>query len=109
MELKSNDFEHSKNMPSELTCDGEDVSPHLAWSGEPEGTKSFALSCFDPDAPGSGWVHWYVHDIPASVHELAKGAPVPAGAVEVTNDFGKTTYGGPCPPSGTHQIGRAHV
>jgi Raf kinase inhibitor-like YbhB/YbcL family protein len=101
MELISSDFENNENMPSELTCDGQDVSPQLSWGGAPEGTKSFAISCIDPDAPMGDWVHWLVHDIPASVTELEKGQDPPGR--QVANDFGKPEYGGPCPPSGKHR------
>ena len=101
MELKSNDFENSQDMPKELTCDGQDISPHLAWSGPPEGTKSFALSCIDPDAPMGDFVHWLVCNIPANVNELQKGQDPPG--TEIRNDFGKPGYGGPCPPSGRHR------
>lgn len=80
---------------------GENISPALAWSGAPEGTRSFAITCFDPDAPtGSGWWHWVVTDIPAGVTSLAEGAPLPAGARTWTNDYGYPGWGGPWPPPG---------
>ena len=101
MELKSSDFENNGDMPSELTCDGRDVSPHLSWGPAPEGTKSFAISCIDPDAPMGDFVHWLVCDIPADTGELQKGQAPPG--TEVVNDFGKPSYGGPCPPSGKHR------
>jgi Raf kinase inhibitor-like YbhB/YbcL family protein len=88
-------------------CAGKNVSPALSWTGAPKGTKSFAISLFDPDAPtGSGFWHWYVINIPADATSLAKGAgdpkanALPAGAVQVKNDFGAIGYGGPCPPQG---------
>jgi Raf kinase inhibitor-like YbhB/YbcL family protein len=86
-------------------CRGKNVSPPLQWSGAPVGTKSFALTVYDPDAPtGSGWWHWIVYNIPASVTELALGAGggerLPAGAVQARTDFGSAGYGGPCPPPG---------
>jgi len=101
MELNSNDFEHNGDMPSELTCDGQDIPPQLAWSEPPEGTKSYALSCIDPDAPMGDFVHWLVCNIPANVTELQKGQDFPG--TEIPNDFGKPSYGGPCPPSGKHR------
>jgi len=88
-------------------CKGGNRSPQLSWGGAPAGTKSFALTCFDPDAPtGSGFWHWVLVNIPPTVTSLPLGAgdPVagklPAGALEVRTDFGKPGYGGPCPPEG---------
>lgn len=90
-------------------CTGQNISPALTWSGEPAGTKSFAVTMYDPDAPtGSGWWHWTVFNIPASIHSLPAGAGgegaagLPAGAVEGRTDFGFSHYGGPCPPAGDH-------
>lgn len=103
MEITSKDFTHNQSIPSIHTCDGKDISPQLAWSGAPEGTKSFALSCIDPDAPMGDFIHWFIYNIPASAAEIPQGGPLPAGAQEVPNDFGKKAYGGPCPPSGTHR------
>ncbi|HEY4749991.1 MAG TPA: YbhB/YbcL family Raf kinase inhibitor-like protein [Steroidobacteraceae bacterium] len=89
-------------------CKGANVSPALAWSGAPSATKSFALLVHDPDAPtGSGWWHWLVYNIPASVSALPAGAGdpqkklLPAGAVQGRTDFGSAAYGGPCPPPGS--------
>jgi Raf kinase inhibitor-like YbhB/YbcL family protein len=88
-------------------CGGENVSPALAWSGAPHGTQGYALTCYDPDAPtGSGWWHWVLYNLPASVTALPAGAgspehPIlPAGAVQGRTDYGEHGYGGPCPPPG---------
>lgn len=90
-------------------CAGGNLSPQFSWSGAPAATKSFALSCFDPDAPtGSGFWHWVVVNIPANVTALALGAgdpnggTMPSGALQVRTDFGAPGYGGPCPPEGDH-------
>jgi Raf kinase inhibitor-like YbhB/YbcL family protein len=87
-------------------CEGGNVSPSLKWKGAPPGTKSFALMVYDPDAPtGSGWWHWIMFNIPASVTSLPAGAgnpggQAPAAAVQSRTDFGAPGYGGPCPPKG---------
>ena len=101
MKLVSKDFVNNGSIPSEFTCDGRNVSPHIAWENAPDGTKSFALSVTDPDAIG-GWNHWLVYNIPKKVNDIEKNRK-PEEALEVENDFGKKTYGGPCPPSGTHR------
>ncbi|BDY12265.1 YbhB/YbcL family Raf kinase inhibitor-like protein [Hydrogenimonas cancrithermarum] len=88
-------------------CNGGNISPLLRWHGEPKGTKSFAVTLYDPDAPmGSGWWHWIVFNIPSDVHRLPKGAgdpkrgSLPKGTVQSVNDFGTVGYGGACPPVG---------
>ena len=101
MKVESNDFQNEGSIPEKFTCDGTDISPHLKWSEFPSETKSFAITCIDPDAPGGSWIHWLVYNIPKTVDEIKQGATV--SGTEVTNDFGKISYGGPCPPSGTHR------
>lgn len=88
-------------------CEGGNASPELAWQGAPKGTKSFAVTVYDPDAPtGSGWWHWLVFNLPAAATGLKPGAGepkaglLPAGAVQSRTDFGLPGYGGPCPPVG---------
>ena len=106
-ELKSSVFNDKGAIPSKYTCDGNDVSPPLIWSGAPVGTKSFALIADDPDAPVGTWVHWVMWNIPATTTGLKeatdKGASLPDGTKQGTTDFKRTGYGGPCPPSGTHR------
>jgi len=93
-------------------CTGKNESPQLSWANAPEGTKSFAVTMYDPDAPtGSGWWHWLVFDIPASVNELITNAgnpglgKAPNGAIQSITDYGAKGFGGPCPPPahGLHQ------
>ena len=87
-------------------CDGANRSPALSWSSPPAGTRSLAITMFDPDAPGHGWWHWIVADLPASLRGLpanagaAAGRSLPTGAFQGRNDFGEFGYGGPCPPLG---------
>jgi len=80
---------------------GANISPHLAWSGQPDGTRGFVVTCFDPDAPtGSGFWHWSLVNVPASVSSLSQGADAPEGAFAVRNDYGEREYGGAAPPPG---------
>jgi Raf kinase inhibitor-like YbhB/YbcL family protein len=107
MRLESSVFKEGGTIPREFTCDGEDVSPPLSWSGAPDGTKSFALICDDPDAPGRTWVHWVAFDLPPAISKLPRAVAarpaLPDGGTQGINDFRKPGYGGPCPPGGTHR------
>ena len=97
MKLTSPAFADGAAIPERFTCEGEDVSPALAWTDAPAGTKSLALICDDPDAPGQTWVHWVVWGIPANTTALPEGFD---GASQGLTDFRRTGYGGPCPPPG---------
>jgi len=103
--LTSGAFAKGESIPDLFTCEGDDVSPALAWSGEPAGTQSFALIMDDPDAPTGTWNHWLLWDIPAGHHSLPQHYPATGSVQSGTNDFGKTAYGGPCPPKrhGAHR------
>jgi hypothetical protein len=107
MRVQSPAFAEGGRIPRSYTCDGKDVSPPLSWSGVPEGAKSLALICDDPDAPGKTWVHWVLFNLPPGTRGLPEGVParagVAGGGVQGTNDFRKLGYGGPCPPGGTHR------
>ncbi|MBI5581410.1 MAG: YbhB/YbcL family Raf kinase inhibitor-like protein [Deltaproteobacteria bacterium] len=105
--ITSSAFTEGAMIPKKHTCDAEDVSPDLKWSGVPKEAKSLALICDDPDAPAGTWVHWVLFNIPADVNALPAGIPSDAalknGARQGKNDFRKLGYGGPCPPGGTHR------
>ncbi|NJC41566.1 hypothetical protein GGQ87_001824 [Brevundimonas alba] len=99
--LSSNDITDGGVLPDAQVQAKGNTSPHLKWSGAPEGTKSYAVTCYDPDAPtGSGFWHWTVANIPADVTELSTGGPVPSGAVEGRTDYGSPGFGGAAPPPG---------
>lgn len=93
-------FAEGSEIPARFTCDGEDLSPALRWTGEPSETKSFALIMDDPDAPGSTWTHWLVWDIPSDIHALPEGNEHLSYGKSGPNDFRRRGYGGPCPPEG---------
>jgi Raf kinase inhibitor-like YbhB/YbcL family protein len=101
MSLTSATFADGGPIPASHSCDGADVSPPLAWSGVPAGTRSFVLIVDDPDA--RGFVHWVAFDLPAEQGSLAEGASGGGSFGEGRNDFGRLGWGGPCPPSGTHR------
>src|SRR6266478_6660865 len=100
MKLVSSAFDDGAAIPRRFTCDGENLSPPLQWSGAPAGTLSFVLLCDDPDAPAGTWHHWAAYDIPPAVTELAVDAEQNAKLRQAVNDFRKVGYGGPCPPHG---------
>ncbi|MCF8309050.1 MAG: YbhB/YbcL family Raf kinase inhibitor-like protein [Bacteroidales bacterium] len=100
MKLTSSAFNHEDFIPEKYSCKGDDINPELKWENVPENTKSFALSCKDPDAPIGTFVHWLVYDIDKDRREIGENT-VPGK--QVKNNFGKENYGGPCPPSGTHR------
>ena len=109
--LTSPSFVAGQPIPRKYSCEGDDRSPPLRWSGAPAGTKSFALVVDDPDAPDPAapkmtWVHWVLYNLPATASALAEAtttATLPPGTLEGVNDFGHTGYGGPCPPIGRHR------
>lgn len=108
VQLTSPAFAHGAEIPPQYTCDGRDISPPLAWSGVPAGTRSLALIVDDPDAPDPRaprmtWVHWVLYNLPASGAGLPEEAQLPPGAKAGINDFQRTRYGGPCPPIGRHR------
>jgi Raf kinase inhibitor-like YbhB/YbcL family protein len=109
LKITSSAFEHQGAIPRKYTCQGEDASPPLAWSGLPNGTQSLALIVDDPDAPDPAapkrvWVHWVLYDMAPTEPGLPEGAKQPpAGARNGKNDWGRTGYGGPCPPIGRHR------
>lgn len=103
-ELSSKSFKEGEKIPTLHTADGKDLSPQLSWSAPPEGTKSQALICDDPDAPAGTWVHWVIYNIPASAHQLSEAVPVEKvlkdGTTQGTNSFDNLGYNGPSPPAG---------
>ncbi|MBA7700362.1 hypothetical protein ES703_109073 [subsurface metagenome] len=107
IKIKSPAFVPGGKIPGKYTCDGMDISPPLAWTSGPGGTKTFALICDDPDAPMGTWVHWVLFNLPADIIELRENVlperELKGGAKQGMNDFRKIGYGGPCPPGGTHR------
>jgi Raf kinase inhibitor-like YbhB/YbcL family protein len=111
LSITSSSFSNGGEIPIEFTCEGNDTSPELQWSGSPGNTKTFALIVDDPDAPDPKapkmtWVHWVLFNLPASTKQLAAAiasADLPAGTQEGINDWKRTGYGGPCPPIGRHR------
>ncbi len=109
MEIKitSTAFNDGEMIPAKYTCDEDDISPQLQWTNIPGGTQSIAIINDDPDAPMGTWVHWVIYNIPPDVTGLQENFPndetLSDGTRQGITDFGKTGYGGPCPPSGTHR------
>jgi Raf kinase inhibitor-like YbhB/YbcL family protein len=111
IKITSTAFQAGGSIPSKYTCEDRDLSPSLAWSGAPPGTKTFALIVDDPDAPDPAkpqrvYVHWVLYNIPATTIALPENASkkgLPKGAMQGKNDWGKAEYGGPCPPIGRHR------
>ena len=103
MQITSSAFTNNTVIPSKYTCDGDNVSPPLAWQDVPEGTKLFKLIVDDPDAPSGTWTHWVLYNIPADTKSLPENIKqLPAGTKVGSNSWQKKEYGGPCPPSGQH-------
>lgn len=103
MKMQTSAFTSGQMIPQKFTCDGQDVSPALAWSDAPQTTKSFSLIADDPDAPAGTWVHWVIFNLPPQTQALPEGVPQSDsthGATQGRNDFGKIGYNGPCPPPG---------
>lgn len=111
LKIESSAFADQGEIPRKYTCDGDDLSPPLRWSGAPRGTRSFALIVQDPDAPDPAapkmtYVHWVLYDLPADCSGLPEdvsSAGLPPGTREGVNDWKRTGYGGPCPPIGRHR------
>ena len=100
MKITSSDFADNQMIPRQFTCQGKDINPTLAIDDIPEGTKSLVLIVDDPDAPMGNWDHWIVYNIPPSTNVISEKS-VPG--IECLNDFQRKSWGGPCPPSGTHR------
>lgn len=98
--LASPAFPPDGEIPVQYTCSGEDIAPPLSWSGAPAGTRSFALVIVDPDAPGGAFHHWGVYDLPAATQGALPAGQAGGALPSVVNDFGRSGYGGPCPPPG---------
>jgi Raf kinase inhibitor-like YbhB/YbcL family protein len=103
-QISSPAFQPNAEIPKPFTCDGPDVSPELRWTDPPAGTLAFALIADDPDAPMGTWVHWVIYDLPGTARSLPQGVPkdenLKDGSRQGRNDFGRSGYGGPCPPPG---------
>lgn len=107
VELTSRNFADGGIIPRRHSCDGDDISPPLMWSGLPEKTRSVALFCENPDLPRGPFVHWLIYNIPVLDHTLPEGIPpwrsLGDGILQGTNDFDRIGFSGPCPPDGSHR------
>lgn len=107
IEVTSTAFSKGEMIPAKYTCDGDDLSPPLAWEGVPAAAESLALISDDPDAPKGTWVHWVLYNLPPETRTLPEGVPpdatLPSGAKQGITDFRRLGYGGPCPPGGIHR------
>ncbi|HET9100345.1 MAG TPA: YbhB/YbcL family Raf kinase inhibitor-like protein [Acidobacteriaceae bacterium] len=108
MELKSSAYRAGSAIPARYSCDGDNISPAMAWKGAPARTKSFALILHDPDAPSrGGFTHWVIYNMDAKLNQLVENIPRQANVARLgmqgKNDAGQIGYMGPCPPSGTHR------
>ncbi len=111
LKVTSSAFQQGGSIPAQYTCEGKDISPPLAWSGVPPNAKSMAMIVDDPDAPDPAkpqrvYVHWVLYNIPTQASSLVENASksgLPRGTVQGKNDWGKSAYGGPCPPIGRHR------
>jgi len=105
LEISSTAFVEGDTIPTRFTCDGDDVSPPLTWTGTPSESRSIALIADDPDAPRGTWVHWVLYGLPPKAAGLPEAVPgreeLDTGARHGKNDFGRSDYGGPCPPRGS--------
>jgi Raf kinase inhibitor-like YbhB/YbcL family protein len=107
LSITSTAFKQGERIPAKYTCDGSDISPGLEWSDVPEGTRSFTLIADDPDAPVGTWIHWVLYNVPGETRSLPEAVPsdasLPDGSRQGKNSWGRPSYGGPCPPRGTHR------
>lgn len=109
LRITSSAFQDQGEIPTRYTCDGEDASPPLSWSGVPDGSRSLVLIVDDPDAPDPSapkmtWVHWILYNLPPGSSGLSESvSSLPPGTLEGTNDWKRSGYGGPCPPIGRHR------
>jgi len=103
LQLTSDAFGNGQSIPAKYSCIGKNISPALVWTEPPADTQSFAMIVDDPDAPGRTWVHWVLFNIPANIRNLQEGFSADSSIAVGNNSSGKSSYQGPCPPSGTHR------